>query len=321
MSATIEKPLGNSGSGRLHGKAAIITGAARGIGRATAVAFAREGADVMGIDIAGPVSSTLEVVPATADELAETGRLVEAAGMRWCEARLDQRDLAALRAAAEKARATFGRLDILFANAGIQAFKPILDWEDADWHDTIDVNLTGTCNAIRAVAPHLVKNGGGRIIVTSSTQGRHGTKYGAAYSASKWGIIGLMKSAALELGEYRITVNAVIPGLIDTPLTRHRDRYAQAADDFESREPAAVLEAEAKKKLIAKSPLGVPWIEPEAIAPIVVFLASDEASMVSGATYDVTGGDSAHYNAYRNRTVPSRWPRLQPAASRSMIAL
>jgi NAD(P)-dependent dehydrogenase (short-subunit alcohol dehydrogenase family) len=132
----------NGGIGRLRGKAAIITGAARGIGRATAVAFAREGADVMGIDIAGPVSSTLEVVPATQDELAETGRLVQAAGTRWCEVRLDQRDLAALRAAADKAHATFGRLDILFANAGIQAFKPILEWEDADWHDTIDVNLT-----------------------------------------------------------------------------------------------------------------------------------------------------------------------------------
>ena len=224
-------------------------------------------------------------------------RSVETAGARWCEARLDQRDLAALRGAADKAHATFGRLDILFANAGIQAFKPILEWEDADWQDTIDVNLTGTCNAIRAVAPHLVRNGGGRIIVTSSTQGRHGTKYGAAYSASKWGIVGLMKSAALELGEYKITVNAVIPGLIDTPLTRHRDRYAQAADDFKSKKPAATLEAEAKMKLTAKSPLGVPWIEPEAIAPVVVFLASDEAYMVSGATYDVTGGDSANYTA------------------------
>ncbi|MGA8649729.1 MAG: SDR family NAD(P)-dependent oxidoreductase [Xanthobacteraceae bacterium] len=283
--------------GRLFGKAAIVTGAARGIGRAVAAAFAREGADVMGIDIAGPVSSTLEVAPATSGELAETGRLVEAAGRRWCEARLDQRDLAALRAAAEKARATFGRLDILFANAGIQAFKPILQWEDADWHDTIDVNLTGTCNAIRAVAPHLVRNGGGRIIVTSSTQGRHGTKYGAAYSASKWGIIGLMKSAALEFGEYKITVNAVIPGLIDTPLTRHHDRYAQAVDDFQSKQSTAALEAEAEKKLIAKTPLGVPWIEPEAVAPVVVFLASDEAHMVSGATYDVTGGDSANYTA------------------------
>lgn len=282
---------------RLLGKAAIVTGAARGIGRAAAVAFAREGADVMGIDIAGPVSATLEVAPATEDELAETGRLVAAAGARWCDARLDQRDLPALRAAAEKTRVTFGRLDILLANAGIQGFKPILEWQDADWHDTIDVNLTGTCNAIRAVAPHLVNNGGGRIIVVSSTQGRHGTKYGAAYSASKWGIIGLMKSAALEFGEYNITVNAVIPGLIDTPLTRHRDRYAQAADDFDAKKPIAVVEAEAKKKLIAKTPLGVPWIEPEAVAPVIVFLASDDARMVSGATYDVTGGDSANYTA------------------------
>jgi NAD(P)-dependent dehydrogenase (short-subunit alcohol dehydrogenase family) len=169
--------------------------------------------------------------------------------------------------------------------------------EDADWHDTIDVNLTGTCNAIRAVAPHLVENGGGRIIVTSSTQGRHGTKFGAAYSASKWGILGLMKSAALELGEYKITVNAVIPGLIDTPLTRHRQRYAQAAGDFASKESTAALEAGAKQKLIAKTPLGVPWIEPEAVVPAVVFLASDEAYMVSGATYDVTAGDSANYTA------------------------
>ena len=196
-----------------------------------------------------------------------------------------------------EARAAFGRLDILFANAGIQAFKPILDWQDADWQDTIDVNLTGTCNAIRAVAPHLVRNGGGRIIVTSSTQGRHGTKFGAAYSASKWGIIGLMKSAALELGVHKITVNAVIPGLIDTPLTRHRQRYAQAVDNLNSTQPTDVLEAEARSKLSAKSPLGVPWIEPEAVAPEVVFLASDEAYMVSGATYDVTGGDSANYTA------------------------
>src|ERR1700727_1141862 len=171
MAATSHESQGTQGSGRLRGKAAIVTGAARGIGRATAVAFAREGADVMGIDISGPISSTLEVAPATPEELAETGRMVEAAGARWLEARLDQRDLPALRAAAEKARAAFGRLDILFANAGIQTFKPILDWQDADWQDTIDVHLTGTCNAIRAVAPHLVRNGGGRILVTSSRKG------------------------------------------------------------------------------------------------------------------------------------------------------
>jgi NAD(P)-dependent dehydrogenase (short-subunit alcohol dehydrogenase family) len=154
-----------------------------------------------------------------------------------------------------------------FANAGIQTFKPILDWQDADCQDTIDINLTGTCNAIRAIAPHLVRNGGGRIIVTSSTQGRHGTKFSAAYSASKWGIIGLMKSAALELGVHKITVNAVIPGLIDTPLTRHRQRYAQAGGDFDSVQPTAVLEAEAKTRLSAKSPLGIPWIDRRRLRP------------------------------------------------------
>jgi NAD(P)-dependent dehydrogenase (short-subunit alcohol dehydrogenase family) len=108
-----------------------------------------------------------------------------------------------------------------------------------------------------------------------------------------------MKSAALELGRYGITVNAVVPGLIDTPLTRHEERYAQALE-VGGKDPAGDVrkdEEAAKKALQAKSPLGVPWIEPRDVAPVVVFLASDAARMVSGATYDVTGGDSANYTA------------------------
>ncbi|HEU4614102.1 MAG TPA: SDR family oxidoreductase, partial [Kofleriaceae bacterium] len=160
----------------------------------------------------------------------------------------------------------------------------------------IDTNLTGTANALRAFAPSIVKRRGGRIIITSSTQGRHGTKYGAAYSASKWGLLGLMKSAALELGEYGVTVNAVIPGLIDTALTRHEERYAQAIEAT-GKQPAGSVardETTARELLTAKSPLGVPWIEPQDVAPVVVFLASEAARMVSGATYDVTAGDSAN---------------------------
>ena len=280
----------------LKGRVAVVTGAARGIGRAAVVALARSGANVAGIDICGVVDPRSGVTPATQADLDETGRLVQAAGGKWQGFVVDQRDLAKLRATAKEIEQTFGGIDILFANAGIQSFWPILEMEDADWHTTIDVNLTGTANAIRAFAPAMVRRGSGRIIVTTSTQGRHGTLYASAYSASKWGIIGLMKSTALELGKHKITVNALVPGLIDTPLTRHEERYAQALEVAGRTATGNVQkdEEEAKKVLQAHSPLGVPWIDPSDLAPVVVFLASDAARMVSGATFDVTAGDSAN---------------------------
>ena len=282
-------------TGYLGGKVAVVTGAARGIGRATAAAFAREGADIVGIDICAPVYPASGVAPATSSDLDETGRRVEAAGGRWLGLVLDQRDIQALRDAGERIEREFGGIDIVFANAGVQGFKPLLEMDDSDWEIQISNNLTGTANVIRAFAPHLVKRKGGRIIVTSSTQGRHGMKYGSAYSASKWGIIGLMKSAALEFSPHGVTVNALIPGLIDTPLTRHEERYAQALEEAGQSPTGSTSDEErARRILVTKTPLGIPWIEPESVAPIVVFLASDGAAMVSGATYDVTGGDSAH---------------------------
>jgi len=286
----------NSRFADLTGKTALVTGAARGIGRAGAIALARAGADVIGADIVDPVDDTGEVTGATPAELEATGREITALGRRWHALTFDQRDIGAIREAAATIEAQFGGLDILFANAGIQQFKPILEMEDADWHTQIDVNLNGTANMLRVIAPMLVRRGGGRIIITSSTQGRHGTMFGAAYSASKWGLIGLMKSAAMELGPHNITVNALIPGLIDTPLTRHESRYAQAIQ-VAGKAPSGNEtkdEETAKAGLAAKSPLGVPWIAPEDVAPVVVFLASDAARMVTGASYEVTGGDSAN---------------------------
>jgi NAD(P)-dependent dehydrogenase (short-subunit alcohol dehydrogenase family) len=286
-------------AGDLTGRVAVVTGAARGIGREAAVALAGRGASVAGLDIAGPVSPILDFAPATADDLAWTGNAVREAGGQWLQAIADQRDIGAVRSAATLIERELGGVDIVFANAGIQAFKPILEMDDADWHDQIDVNLNGTANVLRAFAPLLVKRGGGRIIITSSTQGEHGTKFGAAYSASKWGLIGLMKSAALELGSHGITVNAVIPGLIDTALTRHEDRYAQAISSRGQKPTGKVEQDEetARKLLATKSPLGVPWIDPADVAPVVAFLASDEARMVSGASFAVTAGDSANITA------------------------
>ncbi len=176
---------------------------------------------------------------------------------------------------------------------------PAAEFPAAFGNQQIDVNLSGTANVIRVFAPLLVRRGGGRIIVTSSTQGQHGTKFGAAYSASKWGIIGLMKSAALELAAQNITVNAVIPGLVNTALTRHEDRYAQVIAEAGGTlsEDAAQDERTAIELLKKKTPLGVPWLEPEDVAPVVAFLDSDQAGMVSGTSFAVTGGDSAHVTA------------------------
>ncbi|WP_327293574.1 MULTISPECIES: SDR family NAD(P)-dependent oxidoreductase [unclassified Streptomyces] len=277
----------------------VITGAARGIGRATAVAFAREGYSVAGADIAALASSAMDYHPATPEDLAETGRLVQETGAEWLPVVFDQRDRHAVKAGFDQVVERFGGIDVVFANAGIQGFASLLQMSDELWDDQIDVNLTGTANVLRAAAPLLIERGGGRIIVTSSTQGQHGTLDGAGYSASKWGLIGLMKSAALDLGKHGITVNAVIPGLVNTALTRHEDRYAQIirTGGHEPTGDVAKDEQTAADAQRGKLPLGAPWVEPQDVAPLVVFLASDEARMVTGTSFAATGGDSANITA------------------------
>jgi NAD(P)-dependent dehydrogenase (short-subunit alcohol dehydrogenase family) len=153
----------------LTGWIAVVTGAARGIGRAAAVALSGAGADVAGIDIAAAVSPILDFEPATAEDLAETGRLAAAAGGRWMPHVADQRKIAEIRAVAEAVEQEWGGVDVVLANAGIQAFKPLLEMSDPDWHDQIEVNLNGTANVLRVFAPLLVRRGGGLIIVTVAT--------------------------------------------------------------------------------------------------------------------------------------------------------
>lgn len=283
-------------TGREGARVVVVTGAARGIGRATAVAFAEAGYRVAGIDIAARASVAVDYPAATSDDLRRTGELVTAAGGSWLQVECDQRDRAAVRAAFAQIVEAYGGIDVVFANAGIQGFASLLEMSDELWDDQIDINLTGTANVLRVAAPMLIERGGGRIIVTSSTQGQHGTVDGSGYSASKWGLLGLVKSAALELGRYGITVNAVIPGLVNTALTRHEDRYAQIirTGGGEPSGDVATDEATAIAAQKRKLPAGVPWVEPEDVAPLVVFLASDQAHMVSGTSFAATGGDSAN---------------------------
>ena len=278
----------------LTGKVAVVTGAARGIGRAIAVEMAANGADVVVLDIAAPVSPASDAAPATPAELDETVRQIKAYGRRSDAIRADIRDIAALRAAADAVEKNYGRIDIVVANAAIQRWKPLLEMEDSDWHDVVDNNLNGTANTIRAFAPKMVAQKRGRIIVLSSMQGKHGTKDAASYSASKWGIIGLMKSAAIELGEHDITVNALIPGLVDTPLTRYDKRLIASTAEVTGHKPASTPTPQQAWDARAPTvPLKVAWLQPEDISPAAVFLASDAAAMVTGAEYEVTGGDSA----------------------------
>ncbi len=287
------QPFGN---GLLSGKVAVITGAARGIGRAIAVDMAANGADIVGIDICGKILKEQNYPVTTPEDLKETGRRITQHGRKFLELTGDIRDIAFLRSASDQAQQQFGKVDIVVANAATQHFKPLIEMADWEFNGVIENNLVGTANTIRAFAPKMVERGqGGRIIVLSSMQGKHGSKNMASYSASKWGIIGLMKSAALELGGNKITVNALIPGLVDTPLTRNPARWSAMIAEVTATEnpPKSPSEQEAWQTRAPHVPLKVAWLKPEDLAPAAVFLASDLAAMVTGACYDVTGGDDA----------------------------
>ncbi len=291
-----DKSAGPVSPGRgsaLAGKVALVTGAARGIGRAIAVELAANGADVIALDIAGFVSTASNAAPATPAELDDTVSFIKQYGRRSEAIRADIREIATLRRIADKVVADYGKIDIVVANAAIQRWKPLLEMDDDDWRDVIDNNLNGTANTIRAFAPKMVEQNKGRIIVLSSMQGKHGTKDAASYSASKWGILGLMKSAAMEFGKHNITVNAILPGLVDTALTRYDKRLSESIGETGRKPPEHPSAQEAWETRAPTVPMNVGWLQPDDISPVAVFLASDAANMVTGADYEVTGGDSA----------------------------
>ena len=244
---------------RLEGKKAVVTGAGQGIGRSIAMKMAHEGADVV----------IAEMNPDTGERVRKE---VEALGRKALSFAVDVADQRQVRGMVEEVLRIWGRIDILINNAGFDRGATLLKVKEEDWDAVLGVHLKGTLNCIQAVAPHMIGNRCGKIINISSIYGKTGGIAAISYSAAKAGIIGLTKSVARELGRYQINVNVVLPGLILTPT------IAKMAEKY-------------KNMIIDHTPLGRLG-QPEEVASVVAFLASDEASFMTGVSVEVSGGSS-----------------------------
>ncbi len=272
--------------GRLHGKVALITGAARGIGRAQAVRFAEEGADIIALDVCGPIDTVI-TPPATPDDLDETVRLVTEAGGRIVADIVDVRDTDGMQTATNRGVDLLGGLDIVCATAGITSRALVADLHENAWKTMIDVNLSGVWRTCRASAPHLIERGAGSMILTSSIAGLRGLVGVAHYTAAKHGVVGLMRSLANELAPHNVRVNTVHPTNVDTPMIQNDDvRRAFRPDlDVVTREQFAEVAR-------PMNMLAIPWVEPVDVANACLFLASDEARYITAVTLPVDAGST-----------------------------
>jgi SDR family mycofactocin-dependent oxidoreductase len=274
-----------SGLGKiLDNQVALITGGARGQGRAHAVASAQAGADVVIFDVARPVEGT-RFPAATPQDMAETVALVEAAGRQAVAIQGDVRSQAELDGAVKQALSAFGRLDILIANAGIWTHGAFWELSEESWGTMLDIDLSGVWRSAKAVAPHMIREGRGSIVITSSLNGlRPGYKF-AHYVAAKHGLIGLMKSIALELAPYGVRCNAICPGAIDTPLTNHPGAWPAYAGKRDATE-ADMMDSGYHYTALR----GVTFMSPEVVADAALYLNSNLASRVTGIELPVDGG-------------------------------
>lgn len=270
---------------RLSGKVALITGAARGQGRSHAIRVAEEGADVIALDICRQIES-VPYPMATKEDLEETERLVEKTGQRVVTVRADVRDYEELRDAVEAAVQQLGRLDLVSVNAAISNPAPLLENDPQSWRDTIDTNVTGAFHTVKVAVPHIVASGrGGSIVVTSSTVALKPAPNLIDYIASKQALIGITRSAALELGALNIRVNSVHPGMVDTPMVQNaafRKLFSPDKEDPTSEDLAAVTRN--------FHLLPIPWIESVDVSNAVVFLFSDESRYITGVQLPIEGG-------------------------------
>jgi SDR family mycofactocin-dependent oxidoreductase len=273
--------------GRIDGKVAFITGAARGQGRAHAVRLAEEGADIVALDICAPIKSLAYELAGPAD-LQVTAAMVEATGRRIIAERADVRRAGELAAAVERALSEFGRIDIVCANAGILSYAPGIELAATAWQDVIDVNLTGVFNTVQATAPAMIARGeGGSIILTSSFGGLRGIPNAVHYTAAKHGVLGLARAFALELAPHFIRVNSIHPSAVPTPMV---DNDATLAV-FAAGGAKATLD-DAREAFAKLNALPVPWVDARDVSNAVLWLASDESRFVTGVALPVDAGST-----------------------------
>lgn len=270
-----------------EGQVALITGGARGQGRSHAVALAERGADIVICDRCED-STAVGYPLASAADLEETARLVTATGRRCITVKADTADRSAMEALVAQAESDLGRIDIAVANAGVSVAAPVQSMTEAQWSEVIATNLTGVFNTVGAVSPGMIERGYGRIVTISSMLGRAGNTNMVGYSASKWGVIGLTKSSALDLAGNGITVNAIAPGNISTPMIHNEELYSMLRPDLES--PTAEDVSPVFTSLHAQP---VPWLEAAEITRVVLFLADRASSHISGTVIPVDAGNAA----------------------------
>lgn len=271
-------------TGRVAGKVALITGAARGQGRTHALKLAVEGADIIAMDICRRVESVPYRMASEAD-LQRTAKDVEALGRRIFHAQVDVRDYDVLASAVQEGVRALGRLDIVCANAGVFGVGPAIELSEAAWQDMLDINLTGVWHTVKAAVPHIIAGGrGGSVVLTCSTNGVVGAPMMAHYAAAKHGVVGLVRSLAMELVPNLIRVNGLVPGGVATDMVRNFVDVGVASARYVEPEPGT-------------ESLPNPWekflLAPSAISDALLFLASDEARYVTGSLLHIEGAGLA----------------------------
>ncbi|OBH56815.1 3-oxoacyl-[acyl-carrier-protein] reductase [Mycobacterium mantenii] len=257
----------------LAGRVAFVTGAARGQGRSHCVRLARAGADIVAIDACGPVAVNNGYPASTPEDLAETTSLVESEGRKMLAAQVDVRDAAGQQRVVDEAITQFGRLDIVVANAGVLNWGRLWEISAQQWQDVLDTNLTGVWNTIKATVPAMIQAGnGGSIITISSAAGVKAVPGCGHYCASKFGVVGLTNSLAVELGGYGIRVNSVHPYGTDTPMGNDPSMWQLFADN------QTYIHSFSSGALPTDS-----LADPNLVSDIVLWLASDASSLVTAA--------------------------------------